>query len=180
MDGGDPRMNPLLIGMNNPYGTDPHYALYPLPEGSAGGRLYEMIHEATGLSRSQYVRSFDRINLVEGPWSPSKARSRVIDLRPSLAGRVVVMLGREVQLAFEVVVPIMEEAQLFEVGPALARGSPGGLITYYAIPHPSGRNPWYNDPQNRCRVVALLRRIHEEAGGATGEAPSTNEMNNEI
>ena len=34
---------PIIVGEANPYGGDPAYALYPIPENSAGGRLCRLI-----------------------------------------------------------------------------------------------------------------------------------------
>lgn len=53
-------LRPILVGEANPYGGDPRYALYPLPENSAGGRLCRLILK---LEVRQYLRSFDRRNL---------------------------------------------------------------------------------------------------------------------
>lgn len=156
-------MNPVIIGMNNPYGVDPHYALYPLPENSAGGRLYDMIREGTHLTRPQYVSMFDRYNLVSGPWNAVAAKHRICELLPQLADRHVVLLGKEVQRAFGV----LTKAAVGE-DRRVVRLLPRAEATFYAIPHPSGRNQWYNDPENRERVVCLLARLHAERdrGGA--------------
>lgn len=149
-------MNPLVIGMNNPYGADPYYALYPLPRESAGGRLYAMVREATHLTPSQYVSLFDRMNLVEGPWSYSRAQLAIPGIIQSLAGRQVVLLGKDVQRAFGI------QSDPLTVHRRLVRLLPRSEATFYLLPHTSGRNPWYNDPDHRQAAVQLLAQIHEE------------------
>jgi hypothetical protein len=151
-------VNPLLIGMNNPYGQNPRYALYPMPENSAGGLLYDMVREATGLTPPQYIEMFDRINIVDGEWNRRRAAANAVDLIRSLAGRNVVLLGRKVQEAFGLYHsdrgPITEIRKVTSL-------LPRGEATFHCIPHPSGRNPWYNDPENRQLVKNLLARLHE-------------------
>lgn len=38
-----PRSKPLLVGESNPYRSDPHFALYPAPDGCSGHRLCRLI-----------------------------------------------------------------------------------------------------------------------------------------
>lgn len=87
---------PLLVGESNPYGADPHFALYPEPRGASGDRLCRMI---MGLSGGAYMARFDRVNLCVGKWSVVKARERAAEL---LAGphEVFVLLGSKVRAAF--------------------------------------------------------------------------------
>ncbi len=163
---------PLLVGMNNPYGADPRYALYPLPERSAGGRLYEIINAATGLSKRQYVRAYDRVNLVEGAWSAAVARGRADLLIPSLAGRRVVLLGRDVQGAFGIAgaLPMEERTEAVSTG----------WITFYCVPHTSGRNLWYNDPENRRLAIEFFRRLRDLAGIELGELSEARGVTNAL
>jgi hypothetical protein len=71
-----PRDKPLLVGELNPYGVEPAMALYPLPERASGGRLAAIL----GLSRTAYLRSFDRVNLCVGRWWLALARDRASDI----------------------------------------------------------------------------------------------------
>lgn len=153
-------MKPLLIGMNNPYGTDPSHALYPAPRNSAGHRLYDMVREGLGITRARYLESFDRVNLVYGEWDRRAARISASELLPDLAGRQVALLGREVQIAFGWIgrSPLEEWSEIVALVPRLH-------ATFHAVPHPSGVNQWYNAPGNRQRVVDLLRRLYIESGG---------------
>lgn len=131
-----------FVGMNNPYGADPRHALYPWPPTSAGGRLYGMVSEAIGWTRGQYVDGIDRLNLVEGPWSAASARDRASELLDELWGRRVVMLGGAVAEAFRLRAhPILQWRDGW----------------FAVLPHPSGRNRWYNEASNRAAAVAFLR-----------------------
>ena len=61
----------LLVGESNPYGADPEFALFPLPERASGARLQEILRLSTG----EYLRRHDRVNLcAEGKWSGPLAR----------------------------------------------------------------------------------------------------------
>jgi hypothetical protein len=71
-------MKPLLVGEDNPYSVDDpvrsqRYALYPLPQNSAGGRLCALV---MALTIKEYIGKFDRANLCDGRWSMKKARLR--------------------------------------------------------------------------------------------------------
>lgn len=150
---------PLIVGMNNPISLDPKYALYPTPRGCAGNRLYEMLREMIpSVTMMDYVRRFDRINLVSGPWSAGKARERALELLPTLVGRRVVLLGRGVQSAFRASSSMPVARVLTEDG-----------ITFYLLPHPSGRNLQYNDQSVRLLAGRILRQLydgHEVSNGS--------------
>lgn len=78
------------------------YALYPFPERSAGDRLATII---LGLTRAEYLRRFDRVNLCTGKWSMAEARKVAHSIRRDgglFPGgeRTVVLLGRKVASAF--------------------------------------------------------------------------------
>lgn len=141
-------VKPLLLGMNNPLSDSPEYDLYPYPEGSTGYRIWKMLPEGT--TRSQYLEAFDRRNLLRSRrWDLRAARAAVLEVAPHLDGRVVVVLGTQVRaaLGLEPVEP------LTVMGATL---STGHSMTCVAVPHPSGRNYWYNTPGNRDRVCELL------------------------
>ena len=65
-------------------------------------------------------------------------------------GRVVVGLGRDVQMALNM--PWML------IHPQVHRG-----VTVRLLPHPSGRNLWYNDPTNRLLAGMLLSELYDGA-----------------
>lgn len=134
--------------MNNPLSDDPRHALYPWPAGSAGARLYEMLREVDpSVTRARYLYAFERINLVVGSWDIRVAREVAEELRPRLANRRVALLGREVARAFGLRGDLCDEW----------KGEDG--IDFYLLPHPSGRNLVYNDPDKRLwagRVLSML------------------------
>jgi hypothetical protein len=136
--------------MNNPYGKD-KYALYPLPKHSAGGRLYAMMSAYEMLTMMSYRDNFDRRNLCRGKFLPVKARwqAALWHSEWSGSGRVVLLLGRDV-------------ANAFALPPRLLLPTVIDSVTYRQVPHPSGRNPWYNHGINRLLVGMLLSEIMEE------------------
>ncbi len=124
---------PLLVGESNPYGSDPCYALYPAPDGCSGHRLAVLI---LGMSRQSYLESFDRINLVSGPWRIREARESA----STLIGRRLILLGAKVCSAFGVAfTPFM-------VGDA-------GLV----LPHPSGLNRMWQEKGSVERARKAVR-----------------------
>ena len=140
---------PVLLGMNNPYGADPEMALYPLPSRSAGGRLCQF----TGLSRTEYLRVFDRRNVLTGEWSAVRAREVAPALREELRGRTVVLLGAAVNSA-------MRGGTEHELAPHF-RWTPDGHGGWMAkAPHTSGLNQFLNDPLHQeCMRIFLQELI---------------------
>lgn len=136
-------MNPLLIGQAPGPNTNPDLPLFPLPRTSTGGRLAAFM----GLSRTQYLRSFDRVNLLQ--FFPGKckrddkfplkdAKIAAAAMKPLIRGRQVILVGRNVSQAF-----LWGELP-FHTWITLMDGTDLSVI-----PHPSGRNHWYNSEGNR-------------------------------
>lgn len=153
-------MKPLLIGENNPVSLRPGHELYPLPEGCAGNRLWHMLSDAHRRRRgkillpSRYLAAFERRNLVRAKsFDARTARAMALEMQMELfgSGRRIVCLGRKVQHAFSL--PPLQPLEMATIG-----GS-----RWYAVPHPSGRNLWYNDEANRAAVGDLLLGLMEEA-----------------
>lgn len=140
-------MKPLLVGEMNPYGADPYFALFPLPETSSGGRLQSLV---LGLPRNRYC-GLDRVNLCEGKWSAPAARARGQELREFFtpATHKFVLLGAKVSGAFDVP---------FEPISVKASHVAGDGHTYVVLPHPSGRNLLWNEPGVIENVQELMRR----------------------
>lgn len=138
-------MKPILIGMNNPVSVEKGHELYPAPQGCTGHRLWTMLSARTGCSRWEYLERFERRNLVRSKlYDKTIARLNAADIFRELfgTGRTVVLLGRDVQVAFGHP-PLLVHPQMI------------GGCTWRQIPHPSGLNRWYNNPEN-VRVVELL------------------------
>lgn len=145
---------PVLIGMNNPLwrkGGDEKYALYPAPEGCTGHRLYEMLTARTGCMRIDYINTFDRRNLIQGPhgWDTNKAEEAAAALYAEFfgTGRVIVLLGEDVRRSFKMKKELLHPIE-------------DGGCTWRQVPHPSGRNPWYNHQENRNLVAVLLEELY--------------------
>lgn len=142
---------PILVGMNNKLSSDPRLALWPYPPGCAGYRLWKMLHAVRPLNPAEYTRAFHRINLVWGPWDRSTAELRACIMREAFndqpTRRHVVLLGREVAQCFHIV-PDRIAKPIYESD-----------ATYYFLPHPSGRNLFYNTPENRELAGRLLDRL---------------------
>lgn len=160
-------MRPLLIGQAPGPNTLEDYPLYPYPRTSAGGRLAHFLE----LSRGEYLQAFDRCNLL--PYFPGQtgdkskedrlpipaARLAARVLRPLLRGREVIMVGRQVSDAFQLgPVPFLEWTEL-QVDPRCAATDCSGRARVAIIPHPSGRNHWYNSELNRLSMRRFLEPL---------------------
>jgi len=142
---------PVIIGMNNPISADPKHALYPVPPGSAGGRLYAMLKERLpNITMRQYRDGFSRVNLVQGRWSLHKAKLVGPAFRELLSAseKDVLVLGNEAWDALG-----LPQSQ----GPLWKLELDG--VRWRLIPHPSGRNRWYDDPANRIIVGMILEEL---------------------
>jgi hypothetical protein len=129
----------LLVGELNPYGADPAYALYPLPERASGARLQDIL----GLSLTDYLKGHDRTNLCTGEYDPAKARERAAEIiaeRREFSEqnpghlRGLVLCGAKVAAAFGLP---------YEPGKLHFPEQPKVVILI--LPHPSGRNRAWND-----------------------------------
>lgn len=147
--------------MNNPYGVEPEYALYPLPVRATGHRIWQMIYDKNpDCQMSDYRDAFDRRNLLVGEWSDERARvtaSNIIQLG-EWKERTVVLFGAKVRDAFRLPkTPCGSDNQLDLVD---------NKFTYFHwVPHPSGLNQWYNKEENRDAVADLLARLYRGERG---------------
>lgn len=140
---------PLLVGEQNPYRSDPRYALYPEPVTSAGSRLCRRV---MGLTVEEYIRSYDRVNLCDGEWRAKEARERAVKLQDSYS--LIVALGRNVQRAFGIDRPPFSVWNSWE--------SEGTV--FLVLPHPSGLNRLWDDPGSYKKARDLLREHGCEVG----------------
>ncbi len=152
-------MKPVIIGeAPSPSATRPVQPLFPFPARSAGARLWRM----TGLSRGEYMSAFHRLNLISyvpvaGDGYPDAHRWAAWNLISSrlLDGRAVVLLGKRVWMAFggrEDVEPLIW----------YAGGVPAFRPACVAlVPHPSGRNLWYNDEHQRGAAANFMKLLAE-------------------
>jgi hypothetical protein len=119
---------PVLLGMNNSLSR-------PYQEGSAGWRIWKMLHERTGASREEYCRAFERRNLIISELCP-RATMGVIT---SLSGREVLAFGSAIGEVLGLPDVIIEPFDFQS-------------IRWRRLPHPSGRCRWYDERE--CRAIA--------------------------
>lgn len=146
-------MKPMLIGMNNPLSTRPGYELYPAPEGCTGHRIWQMLTSRTDCTRMDYIQTFERRNLVVGiHYDRAAAKKSAGKIVQELFGtrRTIVVLGEDVRKAFGL------EKNL--IHPQEMHG-----CTWRQLPHPSGRNLWYNSESNRVAAAMLLEELYRAA-----------------
>jgi hypothetical protein len=145
--------------MNNPLSTDPRHALAPYPAGSAGHRLWRMLQAVRPeLFRADYLRAFDRRNLLPGlEWSAARAREAVRGLELP-RGSTVVVLGDEVRRALSL--------ERCLVHPRHSPDFPEeDAPVFRQLPHPSGRNLFYNSPAHRLIAGLLLSDLFDLSTG---------------
>lgn len=133
-------MKPLLVGEANPYGSDPQYALYPLPKQAAGYRLARLI---MGVQMTTYLQRFDRINLCPSKWNISDARRMASEIRNQNRTHVV-LCGRKVATAFDWG-SVPQYTKIIDTP-----------TTYILIPHPSGLNREWAKPDSYDRARQIL------------------------
>lgn len=141
-------MKPLLIGESNPYGHDPAFALYPLPEGCAGHRL---CHVILGMAKREYLATFDRVNLLDGPkWGVPAARAAAVQL--CRRGQPLILLGVRVAKAFGVDSEPFRRRRLVIPADLLD-------VNVLILPHPSGRCRVWNEPGAVNRARRSVREL---------------------
>ena len=135
----------LLLGEDNPYGSDPSFSLYCHPPRCAGYNLRRIL----GLPEDQYL-ALHRANLCDGTWANKRARERAAELLvPCSPHPVIVMLGRKVTDAVRRAAMIDED-----IVPFSTKGCCPGF-TLVSLPHPSGRNAaaWSGSARERARQI---------------------------
>ena len=142
---------PLLIGQAPGANTSPDLPLYPLPLTSTGGRLMGLM----GITdRVEYLQRFERINLLhefpgrhrrDDKFPKRLARVAAQAVRPLLVDREVVLIGRNVGEAFGYAELAFHEWL----------GNVDTFRKLAVVPHPSGRNHWYNRPGRREEAAAF-------------------------
>jgi hypothetical protein len=144
-----------LVGMNNPYGSDERYALYPEPKNSAGDRLCRVI---LGMDKHDYMRSFVRRNTMKGDWKLAQAKVAAASLFKELPpGTTVVLLGQQVWEAWRAVDPVRLLGCSSKWIPFMIRGDQTQDLTYILFPHPSGLSRFWNDKSNISLARSTLR-----------------------
>jgi hypothetical protein len=155
----------LLVGLDNPHASNPRSELAPGTAilGDSGQRLCEMMLDALPGYEAEYYRNdFDRVNLYPSRLAANGKGATKMDRAMAqwcamyaVAGEYenVVLLGNRVKVAFADLVDLSDDEQVVELG--------GREIKFYVVPHPSGRNRYYNDESNRIAVGELLVSLRE-------------------
>ena len=156
-----------LVGEDNPFGSDPDFALYCHPPGCSGDRLRRIL----GLPEHQYL-ALHRKNLCDGTWSKPRAKARALELLdPHAPWQVMVLLGRKVTETFERVALDGEPLVPFAFKPC----SPG--MTLISLPHPSGRNAAaWSAPNALVRTREILRELAPEVPWGSADADAAQEV----
>lgn len=140
----------FLVGESNPHGDDPRAALYPYPPNSAG---YRLCRDILGMRERDYLRSFERRNLISSSekWSAASARWTAAEILREADGvkdPLVVALGRRVAGAFGAGDPfacVVRHAHF----PSMCADHQMARIRVLHLPHPSGRCRTWNDRKNK-------------------------------
>lgn len=165
-----PDMRPVLIGMNNPINPDPKYALWPSPSGCTGWRVWQMLSAVHPLTQREYADAFERRNMIDSTtWSEPAAARAVVGHLATLGGRRVVLFGAPLRRLFGFVLgDLLASPMVRDIAPRyglMLRDVPGEAsteaATFYLLPHPSGRNLWYNNPANRLLAGRVLAGLLE-------------------
>lgn len=134
----------LLVGEQPRPGGNPKLPLWPWPKNCAGARLFAM----SGMKLMDYLRLLARVNVSRQPvarWNANGARQRGLALIETLPpGMRVIACGARARDALGI-------GDWFRITDLKHR------VQGVAIPHPSGRNLEYNDPDNRKLARAYVR-----------------------
>lgn len=154
-------MRPVLIGIAPSGLNESGQPLSCMAKKSTGARLQRLL----GLTRFEYLENFDRVNVcpttTPGGIDPSLYRPHAENLMGSLLrNRRVIMLGPNVASCFGIRRNAYSFCETYRGSSSPMRGLAGWRLgqslpcAWSVIPHPSGRNYWYNDEEN-CLAVKI-------------------------
>lgn len=158
--GDAPKPRGLLIGEAPGPNTNAKLPLYPMPNGSAAGRLLKY----AGVEPMDYIGRLVRMNLCEEQWSDRRAvagrvqaTSYLLDPPNFFNGKPlrVLLLGARVARAWSCHGPFGHTTMAFfgHTTMVLNDSSPVKTEIEVAwIPHPSGRCHLYNERKNQLRA----------------------------
>lgn len=149
----------LLCGKDNPLSAHPGYALYHEPQNCSGHRLQSRI---LGLPARSWYLPIWRTNLCVGGWDRDLAIGRAERLIQGDPGapppwRLIVVLGDDVLGAF--CRAGRSDFCSFEPTGVRPHVTSGHEMTILPLPHPSGRNAFWNHSPNIQRARAILSRL---------------------
>ena len=141
----------MLVGLDNPLSNNPEDALVPWPVGCSGHRILQLLQTVDPTySDLQYLADFERRNLYHYP--ASKKLSNQIRAWERLyatlkVNTVVIGLGSVVRDAMG-----LRGTRPMSFGQS---NTSGHLLTGW-MPHPSGRNHFYNPPEIKRQAGEFL------------------------
>ena len=134
------RTDIIFVGMNPAHQGDPDTPL----EGRIGKRFAKLLQ----ITPEQFAADFERVNLNYLPLSSfdyEEAARRADSIIRNKEIRKVVVCGQRVCGCFWLpFLPLHTKIR-------------GGRKAYFILPHPSGLNRWWNDPENVVRAGESLR-----------------------
>lgn len=142
----------VLVGEMPPESMGRCLPLFPDPPGSAGGRLLKI----SGMPPAVYLGRFFRYNLFDEhcKWTIEAARERAARLRAwmlTVDGDLrVLVFGQRVGQAFGLDGFFIRRAEVH------GEGENSRTHELVCIPHPSGLNTMYNDPEVRRATQAAM------------------------
>lgn len=158
--GDPPKPRGLIIGESPGPNGNAKLPLFPEPHTSAAGRLLKY----ADIDPVEWMGKLIRMDLCDGPWSERRAvagRTRAVEYILNEANYYdekplrVLLLGARVAQAFGCYGPF---------GSVIHQYSEKPNVNITWIPHPSGRNPLYNDRKNQlCARNAVLWAIGDRA-----------------
>lgn len=129
-------------------------SIYVVGESLGRGGTRAHLARLLGLEEAEMMAAVVWINLWEYPGTDVRRYVDVVE-RVAEPGDAILLLGRRVARAFrlETLPPLGTLARSAGIGPVLV-----------AVPHPSGRNRWYNDPDHAEDASAVLRAVWRRYG----------------
>ena len=157
-------MKTILVGIAPARKGEEGQPLSALASQSTGRKIADLL----GIAPVEYMKSFDRVNVCPFPRpstiKPTEWTAAAENLAGSLLrGRRVILLGPNVAACFGITRLNFDflswrEAQPSRVtnclGYVAGRSAP---FSWAVLPHPSGRNRWYNDEKNRRAAREFLQ-----------------------
>lgn len=122
------------------------------------GRIGKRLANYAGISLYDFLAMFDRTNLLHVRQDtkekgfefdlPSARIAAATIMKALNDDDLVLLLGGRVAEAFGVHDNYFAKVKL-------------GRAEAYILPHPSGVNRWHNDPENKAKMTAFMRKIVE-------------------
>lgn len=139
-------MRPVLIEMDSSSWLG--LELYPEPETSSGYKLLQIMNEKFSISKSDYIKIFDRRNLIRRGTTAEQVVEEFLQ-EFTHSGRTIILLGEDTHRLFNF------KNRIFECIEYLG-------CTWCLLPHPSGGNLKISQTANRMKTAAILELIYNQ------------------